>query len=198
MHPSFRKHPCCPPILPCPRKLTVAQPSEDHQHYEDRGNQQVSFHVDEWEQLFDKASEARLVFKIQIAGKPLKTDTIWREMDQQLQEGFGDRHLLLPPSTSQSNEQSFPKLDWMMMRPALKGSQTWVIKRDTKLTGAQFTLANVLKAAKLKNPVEGQGNVPVLVIGASFKKFMFVSELNVLKHYSAEAWACTGSHLHLP
>lgn len=131
-------------------RLTVPQPSEDHQHYEDHGNQQVSFHVDEWEQLFDKATEARLVFKLQIAGRPAKTDTdtIWREMDRQLQEGFGDRHLSLPSSTSRPNDLSLPTLDWIMMRPALKGSQTWVMKRDTKLTGAQFTITGVLQAAK--------------------------------------------------
>lgn len=44
---SFCKHLCYSTRLLCSQKLAVTQPSEDHQHYKELENQQVSFHVNE-------------------------------------------------------------------------------------------------------------------------------------------------------
>lgn len=62
---------------------------------------------------------------------------------------------------------TFGELPWVLLRPSVnKVAFSLGMKRDTTLVqGVTFTLANVLKAAKQRNPLEEHDGGPVVFIG---------------------------------
>lgn len=87
-------------------------------------------------------------------------------MNAGIKSGFAQGNLSLPGIHAEVSNLQFGNLDWVIVRTTRKNAtRTFSMSGDTSLQASDYLFNKVIKLSKHKNPIEGQGDQHVVLIG---------------------------------
>lgn len=87
-------------------------------------------------------------------------------MNAGIKSGFAQGNLSLPDIHGEVSNLQFGNLDWVIVKTTRRNAtRTFFMSGDTSLHASGYLFSKVIKLSKQINPIEGQGDQHVVLIG---------------------------------